>query len=65
MSLKDCMFYLMDLRKASVPDEVVAHAMRKFCVQILKGVRGGKEAKLKIFEANSTDRIKEILNSVM
>ena len=65
MTLKDCIFYLMDLRKASVPDEVVAHAMRKFCVQILKGVRGGKEAKLKIFEANSTDRIKEILNSVM
>ena len=65
MSIKDCIFYLMDLRKEDAPDKVIAHAMRKFCVQTLKGVRGGKEAKLKIFEADSTDEIKGILNSVM
>lgn len=65
MSVKDCAFYLMDLRKNNTPDKVIAHAMRKFCVQFLKGVRGGKEAKLKIFEAESTQEIKNILNSVM
>lgn len=65
MSLKDCAFYLMDLRTQREPDQVVAHAMRKFCVQMLKGIRGGREAKLKIFEADSTQEIKEILNSVL
>ncbi len=64
MSLKDCAFYLMDLRKEREDDRAIAHAMRKFCVGFLKGVRGGKEAKLKIFQAESTDEIKEILNSV-
>ena len=62
MSIKDCAFYLMDLRKNNAPDKVIAHAMRKFCVQFLKGVRGGKEAKLKIFEADSTQEIKDILD---
>ena len=65
MTIKDCAFYLMDLRKAECDDILVAHAMRKFCAQLLKGVRGGKECKLKIFEANSTDEIKNILNGLM
>ena len=65
MTVKDCAFYLMDLRKQSAKDKEVAHAMRTFCAQMLKGVRGGKEAKLKIFKADSTDEIKEILNGVM
>lgn len=65
MSLKDCAFYLMDLRREYYDDKLVAHAMRKFCVQLLKGVRGGKEAKLNIFKADSTEQIKDILNGVM
>lgn len=65
MSLKDCAFYLMDLRLTRLPDVVVAHGMRKFCAQLLKGMRGGKEAKLKIFEAQSTSEIKDILNGIL
>lgn len=65
MSIKDCVFYLMDLRKQNSSDVAVAHAMRTFCAQMLKGVRGGKEAKLKIFQAESTEEIKQILNAVM
>jgi hypothetical protein len=55
----------MDLRKQRESDSMVAHAMRTFCAQLLKGVRGGKEAKLKIFQAESTQEIKEILNGVL
>lgn len=65
MSIKDCAFYLMDLRTQRESDILVAHAMRKFCVQLLKGVRGAREAKLKIFEADTTQEIKDILSSVL
>ena len=65
MSIKDCAFYLMDLRKGECDDILIAHAMRKFCIPLLKGIRGGKEAKLKIFKANSTAEIKQILNEVL
>lgn len=65
MSLKDSIFYLIDKRLAYEKDQTVAHDLRKFAVQILKGVRGGKEAKLKIFQAESTNEIKDILNGVL
>lgn len=65
MSLKDCIFYLLDERKKSSPDIIVAHDLRKFAVQVLKGIRGGKEAKAQIFKADSTNEIKEILNKIM
>lgn len=64
-SLKDCAFYLLDERAKYMPDKIAAHGMRKFLSQILRGVRGGKEAKLKIFEADSTAEIKQILNEVL
>lgn len=64
-SIKDCAFFLMDKRKEFMPDRLVAHAMRKEIAMLLKGVRGGKEAKLKVFAAESTDALKEILNSVL
>ncbi len=63
--LKECIFYLIDKRLTYEKDQNVAHDLRKFAVQILKGVRGGKEAKLKIFQAERTKEIKEILNSVL
>ena len=65
MSLKDCIFYLIDQRLLYEKDQNVAHDLRKFAVQVLKGVRGGKEAKLKIFQAESTNEIKDILNSLL
>ncbi len=64
-TLKDCAFYLLDERVKYMPDKIAAHGMRKFLSQILRGVRGGKEAKLKIFEADSTAEIKQILNEVL
>ena len=64
-TLKDCAFYLMDLRLQRGEDVNVAHAIRKTLAQMLRGVRGGKEAKQKIFEAQSTQEIKQILNSVL
>ena len=65
MSLKDSIFYLIDKRLTYEKDQTVAHDLRKFAVQILKGVRGGKEAKLRIFQAESTNEIKDILNNVL
>lgn len=64
MTVKDCAFYLMDKRREFMPDKLVAHAMRKTLAGLLKGVRGGKNAKLKIFAAESTDELKQILNEV-
>ena len=64
-SLKDCAFYLLDERVKYMPDKIAAHGMRKFLSQILRGVRGGKEAKLKIFEADSVAEIKQILDEVL
>ena len=64
-SIKDCAFYLMDLRLQRGEDLNVAHAIRKTLAQMLRGVRGGKDAKQKIFEAQSTNEIKQILNSVL
>lgn len=64
-SLKDCVNYLIDERCKYEKDQNVAHDLRKFAVQFLKGVRGGKEAKLKIFQAESTKCIKEIINEVL
>lgn len=63
--LKDCAFFVMDERLKVMPDRIVAHGMRKFLSQILKGVRGAKEVKLAIFEAESCAEIKNILNSVL
>lgn len=63
--IKDCAFYVMEKRLKVMPDKIVAHGMRKFLSQILKGVRGAKEAKLAIFEAESCAEIKNILNSVL
>ena len=56
-SLVDCVEYLIEKRKLTQPDVIVAHALRKFVAQLFKGVRGGKEAKLKIFAAESTEEI--------
>ena len=56
-SLVDCVEYLIEKRKLTQPDVIVAHALRKFVAQLFKGVRGGKEAKLKIFAAESTAEI--------
>lgn len=64
-TLKDCAFYLIDLRKENFNDKNVAHGLRKTLVQLLKGARGAKEAKLKIFSAESTDELKDILNQVI
>ncbi len=57
LSLVDCVEYLVEKRKLTQPDVIVAHALRKFVAQLFKGVRGGKEAKLKIFAAESTEEI--------
>ena len=64
-TIKDCAFYLIDLRKQNFSDKNVAHGLRKTLVQLLKGVRGAKDAKLKIFNAESTNELKEILNEVL
>ena len=61
----DCIDYLIEKRKLTQPDVIVAHAMRKFVAQLLKGVRGGKEAKLKVFSAESTEEIKKICRDVL
>jgi len=61
----DCIDYLIEKRKLTQPDVIVAHAMRKFVAQLLKGVRGGKEAKLKVFSAESTEEIKKICREVL
>lgn len=57
LSLVDCVEYLIEKRKLTQPDVIVAHALRKFVAQLFKGVRGGKEAKLRIFAAESTAEI--------
>ncbi len=64
-TIKDCAFYLIDLRTENFEDRAVAHGLRKTLVQLLKGVRGAKDAKLKIFSAESTMELKEIINSVL
>ncbi len=64
-TLKDCAFYLLDERVKYMPDKIAAHGMRKMLSQMLRGVRGGKEAKLKIFEAESCAEIKKILNETL
>lgn len=63
-TLKDCAFYLLDERVKYMPDKIAAHGMRKLLSQMLRGVRGGKEAKLKIFEAETCAEIKDILNEL-
>lgn len=65
MSIKDCAFYLMDLRLEKYPDPVVACGMRKLCARLLKGIRGVKEARTEIFAAQSTERIKAVLNDFL
>lgn len=57
LSLVDCVEYLIEKRKLTQPDVIVAHALRKFVAQLFKGVRGGKEAKLRIFAAENTAEI--------
>lgn len=54
----------IDLLKSRYDDKFVAVTMRKQLAAYLRGVRGGKEAKMKIFAATDTDTIKEILNEV-
>lgn len=61
----DCVDYLIEKRKLTQPDVIVAHAMRKFVAQLFKGVRGGKEAKLAVFAAETTDEIKRICREVL
>ena len=64
-SLVDCVDYLIEKRRLTEPDVIVAHALRKFVAGLFKGVRGGKEAKLKVFSAESTAEIKQICHEVL
>lgn len=54
----------IDLLKSRYDDKFVAVTMRKQLAAYLRGVRGGKEAKMKIFAATDTNTIKEILKEV-
>lgn len=54
----------IDLLKSRYDDKFVAVTMRKQLAAYLRGVRGGKEAKMKIFAATDTDAIKKVLNEV-
>jgi len=64
-TLTDCVDYLIKKRKQTQPDVIVAHALRKFVAQLFKGVRGGKEAKQKVFAAETTDEIMTICREVL
>ncbi len=64
-SLVDCVDYLIEKRLLTEPDVIVAHALRKFVANLFKGVRGGKEAKLKVFSAESTAEIEQICHEVL
>ncbi|MBQ9481758.1 MAG: tRNA-dihydrouridine synthase [Clostridia bacterium] len=54
----------IDLLKTTYPDEWIARNMRKQAACYLKGVRGGKQAKVKLLSCNSTDEMKEIAREV-
>lgn len=54
----------IDLLKTKYDDRYVAVTMRKQLSAYLKGVRGGKEARMKIFSSTDTQTIKQILKDV-
>ncbi|MBQ7165052.1 MAG: tRNA-dihydrouridine synthase, partial [Clostridia bacterium] len=54
----------IDLLKTTYPDGWIARNMRKQAACYLKGVRGGKQAKVKLLSCNSTDEMKEIAREV-
>lgn len=64
-TITDCIDYLIEQRKRTLPDRIVAHELRKFVAPLFKGYRGGKEAKVKVFAAETTDEIRQIAHAVL
>ena len=61
MDIKDVIFKQIDGLKESFPDRWVAHNMRKQLACYLKGVRGGKQIKVRLLSCESTDEMKEMV----
>ena len=57
----DVIYEHIDGLKTVYPDRWVAHNMRKQVAFYLKGVRGGKQAKIKLLSCETTDEMKEIV----
>ena len=64
IGIKDVIFEHIDELKRVHPDGWIARNLRKQLACYLKGVKGGKQAKLKLLTCNTTDEIKQIANSV-
>ncbi len=63
-SVKSLLFKQLDTLNNLYQGEYIAVRMRKAIAYYLKRVRGSKEAKLKIFKANSVEEIKNILSEI-
>lgn len=64
ISLKDVIFKHIDGLKESFPDVWVAKNMRKQIAFYLKGVRGGKQAKVKLLTTTDTEEMKRLVAEV-
>ena len=60
IGIKDVIFKHIDELKKNYPDRWVAHNMRKQLACYLKGVRGGKQAKLALCSCENTEDMKRI-----
>jgi len=61
---RELIFEHIDGLKSIHPDRWIAHNMRKQIACYLKGVRGGKQAKMKLLSCESTDQLKEVVREV-
>ncbi|MBP5193918.1 MAG: hypothetical protein J6126_04240, partial [Clostridia bacterium] len=64
IGIKDVIFKHVDELKKNYPDRWVAHNMRKQLACYLKGVRGGKQAKLALCSCENTEDMKRIVEEV-
>jgi nifR3 family TIM-barrel protein len=61
---KELIFKNVDGLKKIHPDRWIAHNMRKQIACYLKGVKGGKQAKIKLLSCESTDELKSVVSEV-
>ena len=64
LTIKDVIFKHVDGLKEVYPDRWIAHNLRKQIACYLKGVRGGKQAKLRLVSCETTDDLKAVAEEV-
>ncbi|MBR2968998.1 MAG: tRNA-dihydrouridine synthase [Clostridia bacterium] len=64
IGFKELIFMHVDGLKLIHPDRWIAHNMRKQIACYLKGVRGGKQAKIRLLSCETTEELKAVVSEV-